>query len=121
MKYDWPARIGNKSLMLVPLMTDKERTKGYQHAENSPSEFEGALFVFEDELPRTFHMKNVPFDLDLLGFNAEWRLVFALPMAANGPCHYETLPCKYAVEVPKGWSSDLAIGASKLNLLNDAF
>lgn len=114
MEYDWAARIGNKSIMLSPLVSDEDRSEGYQHDDRGPSEHEGALFVFDDEAPRTFHMQNVSFDLDLLGFNAEHRLVFVLPMIANAPNHYETLPCKYAVEVPRGWAGNLPIGAAKI-------
>lgn len=118
MEYNCPARIGNKSVMLARLATDSERTKGYQHVKTSPNDLEGALFIFEDETPRTFHMNNVSFDLDLLGFNANNRLVFVLPMTSNALNQYETLPCKYAVEASKGWGSDLLIGVSKLNLFD---
>lgn len=116
MDYSWPAKIGNKTINLSPLVTSAGRSKGYQYAEECPCGDQGLLFVFEDEQPRNFHMRNVNFDLDLLGFNSDGRLVFVLPMLANSGLKYETLPCKYAVEVPKGWGSDLLIGVSKIVL-----
>ncbi len=63
-------------------------------------------------------MRNVKFDLDLLGFNSEGRLIFILPMTTNATIQYKTLPCKYCVEVQKGWGSDLLIGASKIYFLD---
>lgn len=116
MDYCWPARIGNKYINLSPLVTSIDRSRGYQHVEECPCGDQGLLFVFEDEQQRKFHMRNVGFDLDLLGFNSEGRLIFVLPMHANAGLKYETLPCKYAVEVSKGWGSDLLIGVSKIAL-----
>jgi uncharacterized membrane protein (UPF0127 family) len=116
MEYSQPAKIGNKTIQLCPLSSKEERAEGYQHAEHEPSEDEGLLFIFDDEKPRHFHMRNVPFDLDLLGFNSDGRLVWVVPMTANNKHNYKTLPCKYAVEVPSGWGYDLLIGASKIIL-----
>jgi len=117
MHYEWPAKIGNKSLFLRPLLSSQEREDGYQYCQEGPDMHEGLLFIFEDEAPRKFHMNNVNFDLDLLGFNSDLQLVFVLPMISNAHMHYDTLPCKYAVEVRKGWADNIPIGASKLVLL----
>jgi len=52
-------------------------------------------------------MRNVAFDLDLLGFDQGGKLVCAIPMKAGGKKVYSTPPCKFIVEVAKGWCSEL--------------
>lgn len=116
MHYSWPAKIGHKNIHLCPLLNSDEHATGYQNVAIGPENEEGLLFVFDSEKPRVFHMENVGFDLDLLGFNAEGRLVCIIPMCAGEGAKYKTLPCKYIVEAPRGWGSDLDIGVAKLNL-----
>lgn len=116
MYYSWPAKIGHKNIHLCPLLNADEHAAGYQNIAIGPKDDEGLLFVFDTEKPRLFHMENVGFDLDLLGFNAEGRLICVIPMHTGQDAKYKTLPCKFVVEAPKGWGSDLDIGVSKLNL-----
>lgn len=116
MHYSWPAKIGHKNIHLCPLLNADEHALGYQNFATGPEDEEGLLFVFDSEKPRLFHMENVCFDLDLLGFNADGRLVCVIPMFAGTGAKYKTLPCKYIVEAKRGWASDLDVGVSKLQL-----
>jgi hypothetical protein len=113
MNYILPARIGNRNIHLCPLYNDEQRKNGYQNIFTEPVD-EGLLFIFNDEEPRKFHMKNVNFDLDLLGFNKNGLLIFVIKMKKGSDIMYDTLPCKYAVETKSGWSNGIDIGASKL-------
>jgi len=107
MNPQWKVLIGGKPVQLKVLKTDAERGAGYQHHLHSPSLSEGLLFLFSDELGRTFHMRNVSFDLDLIGFNTDGEMVCIIPMKANNQQKYFTPPCKFVVEVAKGFSDDL--------------
>jgi uncharacterized membrane protein (UPF0127 family) len=105
----WDCKIGNKECTLKVLRTNAEKEQGYQHYPVGPSDGEGFLFLFSDQTPsRKFHMRNVKFNLDLLGFDNGGKLICVIPMESNSQEEY-TIPrgCKFIVEVKEGWSKDL--------------
>jgi len=99
--------IGDKPVQLKILSTSGEKELGYQFKEASPGEGEGLLFLFGDEEPRMFHMKNVKFDLDLLGFDSTGKLVCVVPMKSESKEKYFIPSCQYVVEMRRGWGDDL--------------
>ena len=105
----WQCRIDDKECVLKVLRTREELSTGYQHHPVGPTDNEGFLFLFADELPeRTFHMRNVKFNLDLLGFNNEGKLIFTTSMQANAEGVYK-IPagCKFIVEMQENWSNGI--------------
>ncbi len=71
---------------------------------------EGMLFVFKNEQPRTFWMKNTFIDLSIAFANKNKIIISILDMQATKPegqtyypQYHSEGPAKYALEVPKGW------------------
>ena len=71
---------------------------------------EGMLFVFADEQPRSFWMKNTLIDLDIGYFNSKKVLIDIQQMKAensvmqlNIPAYPSKQPAMYALEMSKGW------------------
>jgi uncharacterized membrane protein (UPF0127 family) len=72
----------------------------------------GMLFVFQDDQPRTFWMKNTLIPLDMLFFDADRRLVAiqanAQPCKAD-PCglYPSNAPARYVLELNAGAAAKL--------------
>jgi uncharacterized protein len=71
---------------------------------------EGMLFIFPDEQPRQFWMKNTFIDLDIGYFDSKKTLVsistmkgVTSEMETNLAVYPSKSPAQYALEVPKGW------------------
>lgn len=65
----------------------------------------GMLFVFDDDAPHTFWMKNTLIPLDMLFIDSQRRIV---EVAENAEPRTLTSrgglkPCRYVLEVPGGW------------------
>jgi len=73
---------------------------------------QGMLFVFDDEYPRSFWMKNTPLSVDILFFDAEGRWVSS--QLSTTPFSTKTLPsglpAQYALEILAGESERLGLG-----------
>lgn len=74
----------------------------------------GMLFVFPDEQPRTFWMKNTLIPLDILFFDAARRLVAiqaeAQPCRADPcPLYPSAVPARYVLELNAGTAARLGI------------
>lgn len=68
------------------------------------------IFVFREERPRSFWMKNTFVPLAIGYFNEKKELIDVQEMAAaqsemqtEFPNYVSKGPAKYALEVPKGW------------------
>ena len=118
MENRWLALIDDKEISLKVLETPLERAVGYQGSKIGPSNKEGLLFLFANENNRKFHMRNVCFDLELLGFDKDGVLRCVLPMQANSNEAYHTPACKFIIEVSSGWSTELVVGETLLRLVS---
>ena len=88
-----------------------ERAEGLMGREDiKPGQ--GMLFVFDDEYPRSFWMKNTPLSLDILFFDAEGRWVSS--QLSTTPFSTKSLPsglpAQYALEILAGESERLGLG-----------
>jgi hypothetical protein len=72
------------------------------------------LFVFEEEKPLAFWMKNTLIPLDVLYFNTEgWFVsVDTMPPCTKDPCpQYPSAgPARYALEMNAGWAEAHDVG-----------
>jgi len=93
--------------------TSEKQALGLMFRDNLPDDH-GMLFIFLDEAPRSFWMKNTRIPLDIMYFNSEFELV---SVAENTrPCRVQrcpgypsTGPAKYVLELNAGKSSELGL------------
>jgi uncharacterized membrane protein (UPF0127 family) len=71
---------------------------------------EGMLFVFSEEAPRSFWMKNTLIDLSIGFFDRKRKLIDVKEMKSGAgvpdqalPSYISAHPAKYALEMSKGW------------------
>jgi len=74
----------------------------------------GMLFVFDDDAPRAFWMKNTKIPLDMLFFNAERKLVSVqhrVPPCLGDPCpaYSSGAPARYVLELNGGQAEKLGL------------
>ncbi|MBX3700669.1 MAG: DUF192 domain-containing protein [Dokdonella sp.] len=74
----------------------------------------GMLFVFDDDAPRAFWMKNTKIPLDMLFFDAERRLVSVqhdVPPCTADPCpaYSSGAPARYVLELNGGRARALGV------------
>ncbi len=97
---------------------DASRTRGLMFVEHMPDN-EGMLFIFPDEQPRSFWMKNTRIALDIFYFDAQRKLV---SVAENvRPCrtarcrsYPSTGPAKYVLELNAGKAAELGVAPGSL-------
>lgn len=86
---------------------DADRAKGLMFRTEMADDH-GMLFVFPNEAPRSFWMKNTKIPLDILYFDADARFVsgqFNVPTCAGGdrcPSYPSDGPAKYVLELNAG-------------------
>lgn len=74
----------------------------------------GMLFVFQDDTPRAFWMKNTKIPLDMLFFDADSRLVSIqhnVPPCTADPCpaYSSGAPARYVLELNGGQAQTLGL------------
>lgn len=75
--------------------------------------FPGILFVFDAEIETNFTMATVPFDLDIVFFDAAGEWVGSTTMTALATALYTAgAPFQYALELPSGSIEEFGIDAS---------
>lgn len=101
-------QIGTVKASVELAETDEEQEYGLMYRQSlGPNQ--GMLFVFTDEAPRGFWMKNTFVDLSIGFFDQNKKLVDIQEMKAvhsvmETPNTYQSRsPAKYALEMPKGW------------------
>ena len=76
----------------------------------------GMLFVFNDDAPRAFWMKNTKIPLDMLYFDADRRLVSVqhnVPPCTADPCpaYSSGAPARYVLELNGGEAKKIGVTA----------
>lgn len=93
---------------------DHERARGLMFRDRLPADH-GMLFIFEQETPQAFWMKNTRIPLDILYFDADRVLVsWALdtPPCSTGdrcPSYPSARPAKYVLELNAGTARRLGL------------
>ena len=85
--------------------TDSEREKGLMYRAELPADH-GMLFVFYDDAPRSFWMKNTLIPLDMIFINSRLEVVEVkanVPPCREDPCpSYPSEPAMYVLEINGG-------------------
>ena len=93
--------------------TDASREHGLMDRTGMESDH-GMLFVFDNDAPRAFWMKNTKIPLDMLFFNAERKLVSVqhrVPPCLGDPCpaYSSGAPARYVLELNGGQAEKLGL------------
>jgi uncharacterized membrane protein (UPF0127 family) len=95
-------QIGRQTFTLEVADTEPTRETGLMNRDSMPAQH-GMLFVFDDEQPRGFWMKNTRIPLDILFVNAQGKIISSKSMK---PLDLQTTesdgPAKYAIELNQG-------------------
>lgn len=98
---------------------DYQRETGLMYRETMEQD-QGMLFIFENEQPRGFYMKNTNIPLDLIFLNAENKIVSIKKNAK--PKSLETIPsevpAQYVLEVNAGLSDEWGLQVGDSLILN---
>lgn len=102
-------KIQGQTLSVEVADTEEKQAHGLMFR-SSLKESEGMIFIFPDERPRAFWMKNTFIDLAIGYFDRNKVLVDIQEMKAvtsmmveRPPSYPSRSPAMYALEVPKGW------------------
>ena len=92
---------------------DASRQHGLMERESMPEDH-GMLFVFQDDQPRAFWMKNCKFAQDMLFFDADRRLLSVqhdVPPCTADPCpaYPSGAPARYVLELNAGQAPKLGV------------
>ena len=92
---------------------DASREHGLMGRESMPQDH-GMLFVFQDDQPRSFWMKNCKFAQDMLFFDADRRLISVqhdVPPCTADPCppYSSGAPARYVLELNAGQARKLGV------------
>lgn len=94
--------------------SDAERERGLMFRDHMAADA-GMLFLFEDEQPRSFWMKNCRIGLDILYFDAAWKLVgqsLSVPPCSMGdrcPSYPSGAPARYVLELNAGTAQAMGV------------
>lgn len=99
-----------KLALTVEIADNSEKSARGLMFRTSLADGTGMLFIFQDEAPRSFWMKNTFIPLSIGYFDQNKKLVdiqdmqpVKSEMEQNPKTYPSAYPAKYALEVPKGW------------------
>lgn len=99
----------SKTLLVEIAETEEQQARGLMFREKLKTD-EGMLFVFKNEEPRSFWMKNTIINLSIGYFNKDKKLIDIQEMKAvtsvlqqDIPTYPSQGPAQYALEMSEGW------------------
>ena len=101
-------QLGSKKLTVEVAKTREQHEYGLMNR-NKLATDAGMLFVFENEMPLSFWMKNTFIDLSIAYIGKDKKIVDILEMKATSsiqtdfPSYPSSKPALYALEMNKGW------------------
>ena len=106
--------LGGKSFAVEIADTQEKQALGLMFRDEMPAD-QGMLFIFPNEAPRSFWMKNTRIPLDIMYFDKDLNMVSI--SADTPPCRvsrcpsYPSIaPAKYVLELNAGIASELGVG-----------
>lgn len=118
-------RVGSKELVVEVAKTHEEASYGLMYRKHL-KENEGMLFIFADEEPLSFWMKNTFVDLSIAFFDKQFVLIeikdmksVKSEMQVQFDSHTSVKPAQYALEMRLGWfkKNNIKVG-DKLNIFS---
>lgn len=105
--------LGGERFEIELATTPTSRQRGLMHRPPLADD-QGMLFIYPDEGPRSFWMKNVSFAIDILYLDADWRLVHrheAVPPCRRDPCpgYPSHAAARYVLELSAGTADRLSL------------
>jgi len=113
--------LGGKTFSVEIAETTQEHALGLMFRDSMPADH-GMIFIFPDEAPRSFWMKNTRIPLDIMYFDKDLYMVSLSAdtppcRVARCPSYPSILPAKYVLELNAGTAASLGVGAGdKLTL-----
>lgn len=110
-----PYSVCGKKVFLEEVRKEDGRNMGLMYRDSIKANH-GMIFIFNDENPRAFWMKNVNIELDIGYFNSKKRYVSHTSMAIESPLlrddkrkrYPSSAPAMYAIEFGKGFYSKIS-------------
>jgi uncharacterized protein len=112
-------QLGSRIIVVEIAKTPDEMAYGLMFRKNLNRD-QGMLFVYSDEQPRSFWMKNTFVPLSIGFFNKNRELIDIQEMSPVKseiqqfiPTYQSKLPAQYALEMPSGWFKKNKLQANK--------
>lgn len=106
--------LGGKTFSVEIADTQEKQALGLMFRDSMPDD-EGMIFVFPNEAPRSFWMKNTRIPLDIMYFDKDLKMVSI--SADTPPCRVSrcpsypsSKPAMYVLELNAGKASELGVG-----------
>jgi uncharacterized membrane protein (UPF0127 family) len=110
--------LGGKRFTVEIADTQEKQGLGLMFRDSMPAD-EGMLFIFRNEAPRSFWMKNTRIPLDIMYFNKDLEMVSI--SADTPPCkvrqcpgYPSAAPAMYVLELNAGTAAELGVGPGAL-------
>jgi uncharacterized membrane protein (UPF0127 family) len=95
--------VGEHSIKVEVAANTQTRSRGLMYRKSLPED-RGMLFIYPDELPRSFWMKNTSLPLSIAYANQAGTIVHIADMTPFSTDRVESgAPATYALEMNKGW------------------
>jgi uncharacterized membrane protein (UPF0127 family) len=113
--------LGGKTFSVEIADSSEEHQLGLMFRDSMPADH-GMIFIFPDEAPRSFWMKNTRIPLDIMYFDRDLRMVGISAdtppcRVARCPSYPSVAPAKYVLELNGGSAASLGVGVGdKLTL-----
>jgi uncharacterized membrane protein (UPF0127 family) len=106
--------LGGKTFRVEIADTPEKQALGLMFRDSMPDD-EGMIFIFPNETPRSFWMRNTRIPLDIMYFDKDLKMVSI--SADTPPCRVSrcpsypsTGPAMYVLELNAGKASELGVG-----------
>jgi len=113
--------LGGKTFSVEIADSSEEYELGLMFRDSMPADH-GMIFIFPDEAPRSFWMKNTRIPLDIMYFDRDLKMVSISAdtppcRVARCPSYPSIAPAKYVLELNGGSAASLGVGVGdKLTL-----
>lgn len=107
--------LGGRSFGVELATTTEEQALGLMFRDSLPAD-QGMLFIFPNEAPRSFWMKNTRIPLDIMYFDEDLKMVSISAdtppcRVARCPSYPSTGPAMYVLELNAGIAAELGVAA----------
>jgi len=103
---------GNHTIFFEKATTQEQQAQGLMHRTTLQND-QGMLFIFTEQKPHTFWMKNTKIPLDIIFIDTDKRVVDIkqnFQPCTQEPCErYTSKPAQYALEVNAGIAQNKSI------------